>query len=179
MSSSRVRGLEAPTSTSCWAATRPRPFQRCKAGSWYRDVIMFCTLLQDNLPLYSKIFQEFLQFKQLAPPRPPVSRALPTVPRSTSRPCKALDVVLRCSRGALENTTMFAYGICISISFWYTNSDINFGNWNAKWKVLPACYQPSSLALEMLRLHSAHSPQDSRQPSSWKNISSVAVVVIV
>ena len=41
MSSSRVRGLEAPTSTSCWAATRPRPFQRCKAGSWYRDVIFF------------------------------------------------------------------------------------------------------------------------------------------
>ena len=37
MSSSRVRGLEAPTSTSCWAATRPRPFQMCTAGSWYRD----------------------------------------------------------------------------------------------------------------------------------------------
>ena len=68
--------------------------------------------------------------------------------------------------------TMSAYGI--SIFF-----DINFGNLDAKWKVLPACYQPSSPALEMLRLHSAHSPQDSRQPSSWKNISSVAVVVIV
>ena len=71
---------------------------------WYilPDFVMLWFFAVPPFIIFLYIPWETLQVKQLAPPRPPVSRALPTVPRSTSRPCNTADVMLRCSRGALE-----------------------------------------------------------------------------